>query len=95
MESARNQSAVWLAVKRGARLGLYVAVVLYFAMVPFLYYAAWTSPSAREDIVGANRSTLSHLSGIVSSFCMTAFICAFVGGTVMGAVALMRRFRKA
>jgi hypothetical protein len=95
MESAGNQSAVWPGVNRGLMLGVYVAIGLHVAIAPFLFYAAWTSPSAREDILGRNQAPLSHLGGIVGGFCMTAFCCAVAGGAIMGAIAFVRSRRRA
>lgn len=93
MDNAENQSAVWPAAKRGALLGVYVAIAVNLALVPFAIYAIMSSPSDREDILESG--VLRTIGGFVRGFCLMAAYLAVTGAVIMGAIGFIRSRRQA
>ena len=80
-------------MKRGALLGVYVAIAFNLAIVPFVIYAAMTSPSAREDLL--EPGVLRTVGGFVGGFCLSAAYLAATGAVIMGLIGFVRSRRRA
>jgi len=83
----------WNGARRGAKLGVLVALGMATVVYPLGLAIVLTHPRERENEFGSLGRALGSVAGAFGGFCLMAFYLAIAGGIILGLLNVVRAGR--